>query len=80
MRRYARICWADPPCSPKVARENPDQFLDQDYQEEWNSRLEEFASYLIVRKGDELVYCGSSSDIRKLFTELPVRDWETEEL
>lgn len=55
----------------EVARENPDQFLDQDYQEEWNSRLEEFASYLIVRKGDELVYCGSSSDVRKLFTELP---------
>ena len=23
----------------EVARENPDQFLDQDYQEEWNSRL-----------------------------------------
>ncbi len=55
----------------KEGKENPDQFLQTDFLEEWNSKLDEKASYLIVRRGSELFYPKNDEEIEKIFGELP---------
>ena len=44
----------------KIAREAPDKFNDAAFLAEIDQRLEEDASFLIVRKGEEIVYIGSN--------------------
>ena len=48
----------------------PDKFREPDYLEQMNTRLEEKASYLIVRKGAELSYIGKNAST-SLLTQLP---------
>lgn len=43
----------------KAAKEDPGRFEDQEYLETINSELEKMFSYLLLRKGDEIVYSGS---------------------
>ena len=45
----------------KVADNQPEKLEDGAYLEKINQQLEEKASYLIVRKGQELVYIGKSA-------------------
>ena len=54
----------------KVADYQPEKLEDGAYLEKINQQLEEKASYLIVRKGQELVYIGKSAGT-SLLTELP---------
>ena len=54
----------------KVADNQPEKLEDGAYLEKINQQLEEKASYLIVRKGQELVYIGKSAGT-SLLTELP---------
>lgn len=55
----------------KEGKEDPDQFLDQDFLDQWNQKLEEKHSYLIVRKGTELLYPKDDEETLKMFQELP---------
>lgn len=56
----------------KVASESPDRFLDKNYQQELNQRLAGKYSFLVVRKGEEIIFNGNSSeDIAQLQMELP---------
>jgi len=48
----------------------PDKFKEQDYLEQMNTRLEEKASYLIVRNDAELSYIGKNAST-SLLTQLP---------
>ena len=55
-----------------VAVNEPDQFEDAEYQEDLNERLSAKYSYLVVRKGDDIIYNGNSTqDIGELKAELP---------
>jgi len=45
----------------KTAREDPRNLEDQDYLNEINRELEKKYSYLIVRRGEELVYEGTDN-------------------
>ena len=54
----------------KVADNQPEKLEDGAYLEKINQQLEEKASYLIARKGQELVYIGKSAGT-SLLTELP---------
>lgn len=53
-----------------MADNQPEKLEDGAYLEKINQQLEEKASYLIVRKGQELVYIGKSAGT-SLLTELP---------
>lgn len=55
----------------KEGKENPDQFLDEDILEEWNQKLEKKHSYLIVRKGNEMIYPEKDQNSKKIFENLP---------
>lgn len=55
----------------KQVKENADQFLNQDFLEQWGKKLEDKNSYLIVRKGAELFYPEDNGEITKLFENLP---------
>ena len=46
----------------QIAEESPDKLEDTDFLEEENEQLQEKYSYLIVKKGKELVYIGSDYD------------------
>ncbi len=46
----------------QIAEESPDKLEDTDFLEEENEKLQEKYSYLIVKKGNELVYIGSDYD------------------
>ena len=53
-----------------VAENKPQKIEEKDYLEQVNESLEEKASYLIVRKGQELVYIGQNA-ATSLLTQLP---------
>ncbi len=53
------------------AENDPQQFLNEEYLDEMNSRLMERYSYLIVRMDGKMFYNGSQSDVATLFSELP---------
>ena len=53
-----------------ISEENPQRFEDKDFLEEVNRRLENRASYLIVRVGEELSYIGKGAST-SLLTQLP---------
>ena len=53
-----------------VTEEDPEKIEDNDYLESVNQKLEEKASYLIVRKDMELVYIGENA-ATSLLTQLP---------
>lgn len=55
----------------KQVKENADQFLNQDFLEQWGKKLEDKNSYVIVRKGAELFYPEDNGEITKLFENLP---------
>lgn len=55
----------------KQGQENADQFLDQEFLDQWAQKLEEKHSYLIVRKGAELVYPVDEEGAVELFQNLP---------
>ncbi len=55
----------------KEGKENPDQFLDENILEEWNQKLEKKHSYLIVRKGNEMIYPEKDQNSKKIFENLP---------
>lgn len=54
----------------KLASENPGKLEDEKYLEQLNTQLEEKYSYLVVRKGDEIIYVGGDVDLPFL-KELP---------
>lgn len=53
-----------------VSKETPEKFAEEEFLEQMNIRLEEKASYLIVRKGEELSYIGKNAST-SLLTQLP---------
>ena len=55
----------------KEGKENPDQFLDKEILDEWNEKLEKKHSYLIVRKGNEMIYPDKDQNSKKIFENLP---------
>lgn len=65
----------------EAAVQSPDQFEDPEYQKELNKKLSGKYSFLIVRKGDEIIYNGNASeDIDALEQELPeYRDEDTDD-
>ena len=54
-----------------MARTSPEQLEDTEQLEQLNDRLARQNSYLLVRKGDEIYYCGSQEDGEMIFSELP---------
>lgn len=53
------------------AEENPDKYLDQEYLDALDHRLEISGSYLLVRKDNKPYYGGAQDGIDLIFTELP---------
>ncbi len=51
--------------------EDPTKLEDKEYLEEVNSKISRKATYLIVRKGEELYYAGSEEGAKRLFSKLP---------
>ncbi len=51
--------------------ENPGAFADPEYLETVNGELKERYSFLVVRKGDAYLYCGSNGDQEELLSMLP---------
>ena len=58
----------------KTAAENPENMEEQRYLDEINRELEQKYSYLIVRRGEELVYEGNKSSEDSLRDSLPEYD------
>ena len=55
-----------------MIRENPEQMKDATYLNEFNQRLEEKKSYLVVRKAETIVYIGAGSEeVENVLTQLP---------
>ena len=52
-------------------KEDPDQFMDSIVLEQWNQELEGRHSYLVVRKGGQIIYSGVDSMPVKLIEQLP---------
>lgn len=50
---------------------DPSRFLDKDYLEQINGEIEDNASYLIVRKQDEIYYTGNNVAASRIFDRLP---------
>lgn len=55
----------------EAAAKEPDQFTDIQSQEEWNEKLQERHSYLVVRRNEEIIYCGIEAVPLKLLSQLP---------
>lgn len=54
----------------ETSQKEPQKFAEESFLEQMNSQLEEKASYLIVRKGEELSYIGRNASTT-LLTQLP---------
>lgn len=54
-----------------AAERNPEKLVDEASLEEWNQRLSTKFSFLIVRKGDDYIYCGDLQQAAKIETKLP---------
>ncbi len=67
LSRFTRDIYKD---LHSVAENKPQKIEEKDYLEQVNESLEEKASYLIVRKGQELVYIGQNA-ATSLLTQLP---------
>lgn len=62
-----------------AAEKYPEQLEDITYLEGWNQRLTAKFSFLIVRKGEEYIYCGNELMAEKVEAHLPVfRNYSTE--
>lgn len=61
----------------EIAEDNPEKFEDEDYLEKINGELSSRYSYLIVRRGDELVYVGTDNLSDEIERSLPEYDGET---
>ena len=56
----------------KTAKDQPDSFADPEYQSKLNQRLAGKYSFLIIRRGHEIIFNGSlEDDIGELVAELP---------
>ena len=53
------------------AEKDAERFLDSHYLNQINEQLTDKFSYLLVRKGNEIYYNGSTQDVSLLFQELP---------
>ncbi len=58
----------------KVARETPEKLEQQEYLNQVNAELENRYSYLIVRRGEELIYEGNGTANQELKENLPEYD------
>lgn len=58
----------------KVAKDAPDKLEDREYLNQVNAELEKRYSYLIVRRGEELIYEGNGVDNQELKENLPEYD------
>ncbi len=58
----------------KVAKETPEKFEQQEYLNQVNAELEKRYSYLIVRRGEELIYEGNKTANQELRENLPEYD------
>lgn len=58
----------------KVAKDAPDKLEDREYLNQVNAELEKRYSYLIVRRGEELIYEGNGVDNQELKESLPEYD------
>lgn len=54
-----------------AAERNPEKLENQQSLEEWNQRLSSKFSFLIVRKGEEYIYCGNQQQALKIEANLP---------
>lgn len=54
-----------------ASQKYPEQLEDERYLNQWNDRLSAKFSFLIVRKGDECIYCGNDQLADKVEVELP---------
>ena len=52
-------------------KKDPDRFINQTHLEEVNTCLAEESSYLIIRKGKNIFYCGSNEKEESLIKKLP---------
>lgn len=53
------------------ADKDPDYLLEEEYLDQVNEELSDKHSYLLVRRNNEIYYCGTQEDVSKLFEELP---------
>ncbi|MDO4296017.1 MAG: HAMP domain-containing sensor histidine kinase [bacterium] len=63
----------------RALTENPEKFLDANYQNAVNELLAEKHSYMILRRGEEIIYCGGESG-EELFKHLPSFIGQTDNL
>ena len=57
-----------------MAKETPEKFEQQEYLNQVNAELEKRYSYLIVRRGEELIYEGNKTANQELRENLPEYD------
>ena len=56
----------------EIAGKDPDRFEDSEFQQELNQRLAGKYSFLVIRKGEEIIFSGNAGgDEEELKTELP---------
>ncbi|MTK05949.1 MAG: HAMP domain-containing protein [Hungatella sp.] len=55
----------------RILQSDPDQFNDQDFLQKLNDNLASKYSYMIVRKGNNLIYDGNSHITQGIFDQLP---------
>ena len=67
LSRFTKECFKE---LKDTAKNDPARLEDQGYLDELNQTLEQKSSYLIVRKGKELIYIGEDASV-SLLTQLP---------
>lgn len=55
----------------RALQENPDKFGDMDFLDTVNQELKKKSAYLIVRKGNEIIYSGTEIPDQELYEHLP---------
>ena len=69
---FSRLTRSDQKEIQKILADTPDQFLDQGFLETLNGELLEKYAYLIVRRGDEIIFSGLEDGGEDLSENLPV--------
>ncbi len=68
---FSRLTRSDREEIQRTLARTPDQFEDQEFLTELNERLQKKYAYLIVRKGDEIIFSGTEAGEEDLSASLP---------
>lgn len=54
----------------KELSQNPDKFQEEEYQTQWNEALKQKHSYMILRQGEKIIFCGGEAG-KDIYEHLP---------